>query len=160
MLNNGRAYPPATVKDSDRDNQLAKWLACHFPHADECHWSAKISDGTVAVDQTVETDPAAKLHPGAKVFYTRPPWTEPLVPIDWGEPLFEDASLTVINKPAGLPTMPSEQYFEHTVINLLKKHYPTAPPAPAHRLGVGTSGVLLCPRTPSARRMIGRQFQE
>jgi 23S rRNA-/tRNA-specific pseudouridylate synthase len=73
-------------------------------------------------------------------------------------------------KPAGLPVMPSELYYEHTVMFVLERTYGAAAgkgesegaamlPSPAHRLGAWTTGILLCGRSPAARKSLPRQFQ-
>lgn len=157
-MNRGRAYPPSVVRVGDAGVGLARYLADNFPHADEANWAAKVRSGCVAVGEAVEQSPEAILREGAVVVYTRPGWEEPAVPTGWGTVL-DDEAVLVLDKPSGLPCMPSEDYWENTVINLLKSRYFENIPSPAHRLGVGTSGLLLCPRTAAARRSIGAQFQ-
>ena len=80
--------------------------------------------------------------------------------------------VVAVVKPAGLPVMPSELYYEHTVMAVLQRLYgsgetfgssshtgqnPT--PSPAHRLGAWTTGILLCGRSAAARKSLPGQFQ-
>jgi len=159
-LNSGREFLPSTVKAADAGAALVGFLLAHWPHDDEAHWEAKVRAGCVAIDGAACADPGATLALNSRVVYTRPPWREPPVPSRWGV-AFEDGDVVVLDKPEGMPVMPSETFFEGTVMRRLARLYPKESlPAPAHRLGRGTSGCLLCARTPAARRGVGKQFQE
>eukprot|EP00658_Telonema_sp_P-2_P048683 TRINITY_DN3701_c0_g1_i12.p1 TRINITY_DN3701_c0_g1~~TRINITY_DN3701_c0_g1_i12.p1 ORF type:complete len:191 (-),score=22.54 TRINITY_DN3701_c0_g1_i12:622-1194(-) len=77
----------------------------------------------------------------------------------------------VLNKPSGLPVLRSEMFYQHTVMAYLEhlhpppKHNSSLPnpnpsvAAPVHRLGVGTSGVLLCAKTKLARAGLSAALQ-
>jgi 23S rRNA-/tRNA-specific pseudouridylate synthase len=75
--------------------------------------------------------------------------------------------LAVLHKPARLPVLPSELYYEHTVLQILRTMHAKAAfpatvcevPHPAHRLGVGTSGVLICAIGADARSALSRAFE-
>lgn len=73
--------------------------------------------------------------------------------------LYQDEDLLAIAKPAGLPVLPGGQFLEHTLLHLLKQQYPNQPPTPVHRLGRGTSGVMLLARSPLAKTELSRQFR-
>jgi 23S rRNA pseudouridine1911/1915/1917 synthase len=63
--------------------------------------------------------------------------------------LYRDEYLLAVAKPAGLPTMPGGGLFmENTLLSLVRRSYPEA--NPLHRLGRGTSGVVLFARVPEA----------
>ncbi len=64
--------------------------------------------------------------------------------------LYRDADLLAVAKPAGLPTVPSGGYLNHTLLHQVQRRYPEA--SPLHRLGRGTSGLVLFARTGEARR--------
>ena len=51
-----------------------------------------------------------------------------------------------INKPSGLPTLPGGGFMENTLLRLVQKQTPNA--NPVHRLGRGTSGIVLFAKTP------------
>jgi 23S rRNA pseudouridine1911/1915/1917 synthase len=62
--------------------------------------------------------------------------------------LFDDPHLLAVNKPSGLPTLPGGGYMENTLLRLVQKQYPDA--NPVHRLGRGTTGIVLFAKTPRA----------
>ena len=64
------------------------------------------------------------------------------------EILFEDDHLMAVNKPSGLPTIPGGGFMENTLLRLVQEQIPTA--NPVHRLGRGTSGIVLFAKTPQA----------
>ena len=62
--------------------------------------------------------------------------------------LYEDDDLLSVAKPSGLPTLPAGGFLDHTLLRLVRKSRPEA--SPIHRLGRGTSGVVLFARTARA----------
>jgi 23S rRNA pseudouridine1911/1915/1917 synthase len=62
--------------------------------------------------------------------------------------LFEDPHLLAVNKPGGLPTLPGGGFMENTLLRLVQKQTPSA--NPVHRLGRGTSGIVLFAKTAQA----------
>lgn len=88
----------------------------------------------------------------------RPGWYEPDVPLDLSL-IFEDADLLVVDKPAGLPTLPSGAFLEHTALHQVRRFFSAAEAAPVHRLDADTSGVLIFCKTPSKRGLFQSLFQ-
>jgi 23S rRNA pseudouridine1911/1915/1917 synthase len=82
---------------------------------------------------------------------------EPDVPLSY-EVLYEDRELLAAAKPRGLPTVPAGGFLEHTLLTLVRKRYPDA--TPMHRLGRGTSGVVLFARTPPARSLLSEALRQ
>lgn len=72
--------------------------------------------------------------------------------------VFEDADLFAIDKPPGLPSVPAGGYLEHTALHLVRRRHPHA--VPLHRLGRGTSGLLLFALSDSARRALAADWRE
>jgi tRNA pseudouridine32 synthase/23S rRNA pseudouridine746 synthase len=74
--------------------------------------------------------------------------------------LYEDDQLVVINKPAGLLSVPG-RYGDRqdSVLTRLQLTDPDAWLKPVHRLDQDTSGVLVLARTATAHRHLSRQFQ-
>jgi len=170
----------------------------------ESGWRRRIERGQISVDGVIVRDPDYILSKvKQQIQYHRLPWKEPILRViapDCGEEeesesfkldedseaqnfdeemleiLYIDNHILVVHKPSGLPTMPSQKYFDYTVLNALRRLYdehsektPTnafatkramyliryhcsEQPQPVHRLGVGTSGVLVV-----ATSLLGRQ---
>jgi 23S rRNA pseudouridine1911/1915/1917 synthase len=97
------------------------------------------------------------LRAGRTLTWARPPWEEPEAPLRYGV-LHEDAALLAVDKPSGLPTLPGAGYLEHTLLALVRKFHPEA--APVHRLGRGTSGVVLFARTARASRAVSAALRD
>ncbi len=91
------------------------------------------------------------LKSGQWLVWRRPPWNEPDVPLFF-EVLHEDRELLAVAKPSGLPTVPAGGFLDHTLLALVRKDYPEA--VPIHRLGRGTSGIVLFARTAAARSFL------
>ena len=72
--------------------------------------------------------------------------------------LLKDDDLLAVAKPSGLPTLPGGGYLEHTLLALVRRHNPEV--SPIHRLGRGTSGVVLFGRTAAAGRALCGALRE
>jgi RluA family pseudouridine synthase len=80
-----------------------------------------------------------------------------LNPHDWL--LYQDDALLVVNKPAGLPTLPDGyQPAAPYLVSLLQEAF--GPLWVVHRLDRETSGVIVLARTADAHRELNRQFRE
>ncbi|GAQ88250.1 hypothetical protein KFL_004120180 [Klebsormidium nitens] len=98
---------------------------------------------------------------GTTLEYHRLPWQEPDVP--YALPvLYEDEHILAVSKPSGLQVLPGGPFHQRTALTLLQWWYTRGgvTPAPVHRLGRGTSGVLLCAKTPQARAALAADFAE
>jgi 23S rRNA pseudouridine1911/1915/1917 synthase len=80
--------------------------------------------------------------------------------------LFEDASIIVIDKPAGMVTHPAYGHTSGTLVNALLAHYPPLAqmghPERAgivHRLDKDTSGIIVVAKTESVRLALQAQFK-
>jgi len=75
------------------------------------------------------------------------------------EIVFEDEWLLVINKPAGMLSVPGKAEDRDSVYHRLKKKYPEATgPMIVHRLDMATSGLLLVAKTKEVHRDLQAQF--
>ena len=108
-----------------------------------------------------------KVKPGdeVKVLFEHPPHENLLVPEDI--PLnivYEDASLLVVNKPAGLVVHPGHGNYSGTLINGLLYHIENLPtnnnerPGLVHRIDKDTSGLLVVAKTETAMTHLAKQF--
>lgn len=129
-----------------------------FSHSTPEEWQARIQQGQIRLDGQAIT-PNTRLQAHSILSYHRPPWTEPQVPLDLPI-LYEDDEIWVIDKPSGLPVLPGGRFLEHTVLGQLRLRYPQEQMAPVHRLGRGTSGLLLLARSPQARASLSQQMRD
>ncbi|CCW71295.1 unnamed protein product [Phytomonas sp. Hart1] len=74
--------------------------------------------------------------------------------------LFKNEYVVVINKPAGVPMMPTTNPLDMNITDLLPawKYTNTSKPIVCHNLDRETSGCVVLARTRSAHRMLGRMF--
>ncbi|RFM26455.1 RluA family pseudouridine synthase [Deminuibacter soli] len=71
--------------------------------------------------------------------------------------VYEDASFVVVNKPAGLRSVPGVDIAD-SVYSRLKHALPGIEPLIVHRLDMDTSGLLVIAKTPAAHKHIQKQF--
>ena len=162
VTNSGRTYVHH-VRQTEARRGLVELLATAYSHSSAAQWTDHIAAGRITVDGSTATlcqkdEPLAQ---GTVLQYHRPPWVEPAAPVEALHVLHDDGALVVCAKPAGLPVLPSEIYYEHTVLAALRRKYGDGPqvPHPVHRLGVGTSGVLLCAVGADMRAALSRAFE-
>ena len=129
-----------------------------FSHSTEQEWRSRIQSGLILLDGQ-RTTPETPLHLHQTLVYFRPPWTEPSVPLDLMV-LYQDPDLWVVNKPSGLQVLPGGKFLEHTVLGQLNRLYPDQKLVPIHRLGRGTSGLLLLARSNQARANLSQQMRD
>lgn len=76
------------------------------------------------------------------------------------ETVFEDEWLVVINKPAGMLSVPGKEEEMDSVYHRLKAKYPEATgPMIVHRLDMATSGLLLVAKTKEVHQQLQAQFE-
>ncbi len=129
-----------------------------YSHSSRSQWLERIQAGQIHLQNqpvTAET----RLRQGQQLAYHRPPWQEPPVPLEF-EVVYEDAEVLVINKPSGLPVLPGGGFLEHTLLGQLRHRYPAPAPVPVHRLGRGTSGLLLLARSPESSASLSQQMRQ
>ncbi|MFN8093524.1 MAG: RluA family pseudouridine synthase [Vicinamibacteria bacterium] len=154
-MNSGYEYreqlPPAA-----RGLTAVEWLARTRRHSDAATWQDRVARGEVWIDGRVAVA-ADHLAAGQWLAWRRPPWEEPVVPLGFGV-VFLDPELLAVAKPQGLPSNPAGGFLEHTLLARVRRRFPEA--APLHRLGRGTSGLVLFARTEAARRHVAAQWRD
>jgi 23S rRNA pseudouridine1911/1915/1917 synthase len=99
------------------------------------------------------------LRPGDRLEYHREPWSEPEAPLEFAVH-FEDQDVLVVAKQAGLQVLPAGPFLEHTLLHQVRASDPSrAASSPVHRLGRGTSGLILFGKSERARAELSRQFR-
>ncbi|MFQ5789377.1 MAG: RluA family pseudouridine synthase [Acidobacteriota bacterium] len=132
------------------------YLCRRYQHSSPETWRQRMEEGKVFLDGS----PAAsteKLRAGQTLDWRRPPWQEPDAPLAFAV-LYEDRHLLAVAKPRGLPTLPGGGFLQKTLLWLVRPHYPDA--TPLHRLGRGSSGVLLFARSRLARSSLSAAWQK
>ncbi|ELS00308.1 pseudouridine synthase, RluA family [Xenococcus sp. PCC 7305] len=155
-LNQGWTYreqvPPSAVGQT-----VLQYYSARYRHSNEESWRKKIISGQISLDGR-RVDAETILQLGQKLAYHRLPWLEPTVPLDF-EVIYEDPDLLAIAKPAGLPVLPGGGFLQNTLLWQIKKIYPQNTPVPIHRLGRGTSGLLLLAKSALGKSSLSRQMR-
>lgn len=155
-MNQGWVYRDQ-IPQSKAGMTVLDYYTRHYPHSSAIAWQERIITAQVQLDNQ-PTTAETRLQPGQWLTYHRPPWIEPPVPLNF-EVLHDDPDLLIVAKPAGLPVLPGGGFLEHTLLWQLKRRYPHDTPYPIHRLGRGTSGLMLLARSPQARANLSQQLR-
>jgi 23S rRNA pseudouridine1911/1915/1917 synthase len=142
MLNRGYAYT-TIIHNRYHGQTLLRHLASLYPHSSPQVWQQNLNNGEVTLDGVTAIG-SESLTSGQTLVWNRPPWIEPDAPQHFGV-LFDDTDLLAVNKPSGLPTLPGGGFLENTLLRLVQKQFPNA--NPVHRLGRGTSGIVIFTKT-------------
>lgn len=77
------------------------------------------------------------------------------------ETVYEDDWLVVVNKPAGVLSVPGKTEGLESVYDCMRKRYPQATgPLIVHRLDMATSGLLLIAKTKEVHQLLQKQFAD
>lgn len=154
-LNGGHTYREQ-LGGRARGVTVLAYLTRHYAHSTAEQWQTRLEGGEVRVDGAPVRGPEV-LRPGQVLEWQRPPWHEEDVPLSF-DVLYEDTSLLAVAKPGGLPTLPGGGFLEHTLLAQVRGSFPGA--TPLHRLGRGTSGLVLFARTAEAGAVLARAWRE
>jgi 23S rRNA pseudouridine1911/1915/1917 synthase len=155
-----------TVPDGDFGRRLDQVLASLLPQHSRNRLQSWVRDGCVHIDGAVELEPKRKLLGGERLLVSQPTDIRDLpeqpedIPLDI---VFEDETLIVLNKPAGLVVHPGSGNWSGTLMNALLHHVPSIGEVPragiVHRLDKDTSGLLVVAKTLEAQTDLVRQLQ-
>lgn len=152
--NGGYEYRELLPPEAASGTVLA-WLADRWRHSPLSVWARRIDEGEVRLDgRRVHRETLPR--PGQLLTWSRPPWEEPEVPLHYGI-LHADEEILAVAKPAGLPTVPGGGYLENTLLYLVRGDWPGA--SPVHRLGRGTSGIVIFARSRRARAVLAAAWR-
>ena len=153
-VNDGYIYREV-IRPAAAGRRLISYVSDRYTHSSREQWCEHIAAGRVLLDGArAEVD--ALLGAGQALEWHRPPWREPAAPLTLTL-LYRSGGVLVVDKPAGLPTMPGGGYLQHTLVHQVRLRSPSA--SPTHRLGRWTSGAVICSLTPAVGAGIARQFQ-
>ncbi|EYB67384.1 pseudouridine synthase [Deinococcus phoenicis] len=154
-LNDGYTYREE-LGGRARGLTVLAYLARHYRHSAAADWQARLDRGEVHLDGQPARG-AEKLRAGQVLEWRRPPWHEEDVPLGY-DLVYQDAALLAVAKPPGLPTLPGGGFLKHTLLTRVRAAFPEA--SPLHRLGRGTSGLVLFARTPQAGSVLARAWRD
>ncbi|PRQ58856.1 putative 23S rRNA pseudouridine(1911/1915/1917) synthase [Rosa chinensis] len=167
-LNDGLSYNDV-VKPSDSELTLIEFYSSKYKSSAPLQgWLQRIRNGQITVDGEVVRDSNTILRVGSELVYHRLAWREPDAPYLL-EVLYEDDDMIALNKPGGLQVLPGGLFQQRTVLTQLlwrqtqKIHHlacQESHPVPVHRLGRGTSGILLCAKTKHAKTQLAAYFAD
>jgi 23S rRNA pseudouridine1911/1915/1917 synthase len=145
----------------DRLDQVAAQL---FPDYSRSRLQAWIKKGELKVDGE-QRRPRDKVSQGAVLLINAEleqevAWQPQDIDLDI---IYEDASILVLNKPAGLVVHPGAGHPDGTLVNALLAHAPELAQLPrggiVHRLDMATSGIMVVARTLAAHNHLVEQLQ-
>lgn len=152
---------PAELTNLRLDQALAKL----FPDYSRAVLQNWIKSGFVLLNGQVATRPRHKIELNQEIEITATikeagEWQGQDIPISI---IFEDESILVINKPAGLVVHPGAGVPDKTLINALLHHTPELKHLPRagliHRLDKNTSGLLIIAKTLPAHHALSKALQ-
>lgn len=134
-----------------------EFYARRFTHSSEQEWRQRLQAGRMRRgDEAIAADTV--LAAGDRLIYHRAPWTEPAAP-RWFALLHEADGLLAVAKPAGLQVLPAAGYLQNTLLDVVRER--RGPDwAPAHRLGRGTTGLVLFASDAPVRRGVAAAFHD
>lgn len=115
------------------------FLSANYIHSTRQTWAVRLAAGELRLNGRILTADQP-LRAGDVLVWHRPPWQEETVRLNFGV-LYEDTDVLAVSKPAGLPTVPGGGFLKHTLLSQVREQWPGA--TPLHRLGRGTSGIVL-----------------
>jgi 23S rRNA pseudouridine1911/1915/1917 synthase len=161
----GLIQQDAIVGPGQHGLRLDQAAAELFPDFSRSRLQAWIRSGALRLDGQ-QTRPRDKVTEGAVMTLEAQPEQE----VQWlGEDIsldlvFEDDSIIVLNKPAGLVVHPAAGHQAGTLVNALLHHEPELAKLPragiVHRLDKDTSGLMVVARTLQAHGHLVAQLQE
>jgi 23S rRNA pseudouridine1911/1915/1917 synthase len=157
IVNRGWSYRDRVGADA-AGLSISSFYSQNYGHSDSACWRRRVADGEIE-HNGLRTRDDLRLAVGDQLIWYRPPWREPEVPL-WFDVIHDDGDLLIVNKPSGLPVMPAGGFLEHTLLRLLERRWPADPPRPVHRLGRGTSGLLICARSSGSRAWLSAALRD
>ena len=146
--------------------RIDKFLMNRIENATRNKIQKAAKEGYIRVNEDpVKSSYKVKRGDKIKILFTHPPYENLLTPenIDL-DIVFEDESIIIINKPAGLVVHPGHGNYSGTLINALLYHFDNLPnnssnrPGLVHRIDKDTSGLLVIAKTEISMTLLAKQF--
>jgi 23S rRNA pseudouridine1911/1915/1917 synthase len=157
-----------TVEKGQTPLRIDKYLMNFIENATRNKIQEGAKNGSIFVNGIpVKSNYKVKPFDKIRVLFTHPPYENLLVgediPLDV---VYEDESLLVVNKPAGMVVHPGHGNYSGTLINALIFRFDNLPnnssdrPGLVHRIDKDTSGLLVIAKTEQAMAYLSLQFAE
>lgn len=168
---NSRATVDWPVPPEQAGIRLDAFLRACLPHLSRREIDGALDDGSFSVNGR-SVRKGDRLKAGDRVNFAGSAGllaNRPLPEFNLEIPIvYEDASILVVDKPAGVATHGFSGRDTGTLANFIAAHYPTLlgigasrwEPGLVHRLDVETSGLVLVAKTQGAFEQLRRQFRE
>jgi 23S rRNA pseudouridine1911/1915/1917 synthase len=143
-----------TVGPESAGQRLDAYLASRLPGLSRTQIQEMIASSLIGPDDR-RLKSSSLIDAGLRFTLLRE--AEPESPLPEIPILYEDDSMVILDKPAGVPVHPAGRYLTHTVTGFLATRFPTRPD-PAHRLDRETSGLLVCGKGSAATRRLKAAF--
>ena len=155
--NDGLVYHVQVAAEEAGEQALAFHVR-RFRHTEVEGWRARFAAGAIRRNGRVAAEDEV-LASGDRLEFWREPWDEPGAPQHFTV-VFEDEDVLALVKPAGLQVLPAGPFSRSTLLTLVRESAPErAASAPAHRLGRGTSGLIVFGKSARARTALAHQFR-
>ncbi|KAI3857836.1 hypothetical protein MKX03_009955 [Papaver bracteatum] len=163
-FNGGLTYADTVKPNTSCCTLISFYSTKHSSSAPFQGWLQRIQNEQITIDGQIETNPDTILREDSELVYHRVPWKEPDAPYLL-DVLYEDNHLVALNKPYGIQVLPGGLFQQRTVLTQLQwrggKSGDQEPhPVPVHRLGRGTSGILLCAKSKLAKTRLSAYFAD
>lgn len=146
--------------------RIDKYLMNFIENATRNKIQAAAKEGNIHVnDKPVKQNYKVKAGDKIRVLFEHPPYeyllTPENIPLDI---VYEDESLLIVNKAAGMVVHPGHGNYSGTLINALTYHFENLPnnssnrPGLVHRIDKDTSGLLVIAKTEQAMNHLSKQF--
>lgn len=156
------------VQVEETGERIDRYLSEHLPDLSRSRIQQLIEQGQVQVNDNICTSKKIIVQSGDRICVTIPE-AQPLdlqaedIPLDI---LYEDNSLIIINKPAGLVVHPAAGHESGTLVNALLAHCPDLAgiggvqrPGIVHRLDKDTTGAIAIAKTDQAHQHLQAQLK-
>ncbi|MES2545742.1 MAG: RluA family pseudouridine synthase [Bacteroidota bacterium] len=147
--------------------RIDKFLMNLIPNATRNKIQNAATNGDIYVnDLPVKSNYKVKPFDVVRIMLSHPPFENRVdpenIPLDI---VFEDESVLLINKPAGLVVHPGHGNYTGTLVNALAYHFENLPmnsserPGLVHRIDKDTTGLLVIAKTEAAMTHLAKQFE-
>jgi 23S rRNA pseudouridine1911/1915/1917 synthase len=152
----------------DNGDRLDRWLSQQLPDLSRSRLQKLIEQGNIRLNDCICTTKKTVVNLGDRLQVSIPPVASlelqpQAIPL---EILYEDDSLIIVNKPAGLVVHPAPGHETGTLVNALLFHCPklvgiggVQRPGIVHRLDKDTTGAIVVAKTDVAHQHLQSQLQ-